>query len=157
MAGGCRWGVDLPGLSEGHRYACRFRLQIDSVYIRIFQSVALTIAIIPCRVASAAGEDHPRWNCQKHHENKRQIPPHESSPSRPIEPRNGLCRMRQEIWVKSEPGLYPAPARSRLTVRGLPAFGIRPLHAAGRQNTLDLLQRKVYQGGMAAPRGPASV
>jgi hypothetical protein len=49
------------------------------------------------------------------------------------------------MWVKREPFQRPSPARSGLDTRSLPAFGTFTLHAAGRQYTLDLLQRKVYQ------------
>src|ERR1019366_6976415 len=84
--------VDLPGLAECERYASRLRLQVDRINIRILQPIAETIAIISCRVAVATGESHPRWNCQKDQKNERQIPPHESSPPRLIEPRNGLSK-----------------------------------------------------------------
>jgi hypothetical protein len=50
--------------------------------------------------------------------------------------------------------MCPTLAWILLNLRWLPAFGIRPLHASGRQNTLDLLQRKVYQDGMATKHGP---
>ena len=53
-------------------------------------TVAEAVAIVPRRVAHAAGDGNPGRKGQAKQTNKRQEPPHESSPPRAVEPRNGL-------------------------------------------------------------------
>ena len=68
------------------------RLQIDRSHLGDLQPVTQPIAIVRARIAGAAGDRNPGWNRQAQQTNKRKKPPHESSPPRLVEPRNGLSK-----------------------------------------------------------------
>ena len=56
----------------------------------VLQTVAQAIAVVSCRIAHATGDRNSGRKGQAKQTNKRQEPPHESSPLRAVEPRNGL-------------------------------------------------------------------
>ena len=90
LAGGGGRRQDLGGLPVGQRNACDLRLQRDLRYLGVSNTVAEAVAIVPRRVARATGDGNPGRKGQAEQTNKRQEPPHESSPRRAVEARNGL-------------------------------------------------------------------
>ena len=136
-------------LPEGQRDARGPRLQIDGGHFPDLQPITQAIAVVRARVAGAAGYRNPGWYGQAQQANKRQEPPHESSPPRLFEPRSGLSEYARRTSVIA----------ARQHAQGLPvADGIRsnnrpPAICSSMQpvgETLSRkLQRKVYQDGVA--------
>ena len=101
LAGKGRRRTHLARLPVGNGDARGRRLQRERVHIGDLHPVAQSIAVVRARVAGAAGDRNPGRNGKAQQTNKRQEPPHESSPPRFVEPQNGHSRINRKIWVKA--------------------------------------------------------
>ena len=81
--------LNRGGLAVSQRNPRDLRLQGDIGHIGDLRAVAEAVAVVPCRVAGTTGDRNPGRKGQAKQTNKGQEPPHESSPLRAVEPRNG--------------------------------------------------------------------
>ena len=123
LAGKGRGRTHLARLPKGHGDARGRGLQCDRGHIRDFHPVTQAIAIVSAWVADAAGDRNPGWNGQAQQANKRQEPPHESSPPRLVELRNGHSRYhRGKLGYRELPIASARVCRWRVALSsGLPS------------------------------------
>ena len=118
LAGNGRRRGELSRLSVGQGDTGGGGGERDRGHIRDLHPVTQAIAVVHARVAGAAGDRNPGRNGQAQQTNKRQKPPHETSPPRLVEPRNGLFRTHRRIWVIANfPSPPPIPATAQLSSR----------------------------------------
>ena len=99
LAGNGRRRGELSRLSVGQGDTGGGGGERDRGHIRDLHPVTQAIAVVHARVAGAAGDRNPGRNGQAQQTNKRQKPPHETSPPRLVEPRNGLFRTHRRFGL----------------------------------------------------------
>ena len=148
VAIGCKTAVVCPYSSEIPA-SCGCRLEIGDV--GKLQAIAEAVAIVSRRIANATGDGNPGWNGHAEQTNKRQKPPHESSPFRTSYPRNGFRkRIKSNGSQPPSPMLTARPTAGRRGARMSPAASTRRQAAAcGRRDETHekCPKKKVYQDG----------
>ncbi len=147
LAGEGRGRLYLGGLPVGQRDAGDLRLQGDGSDVGVLRAVAEAVAVVTSRIAHTTGDGNSSRKGQAKQTNKRQEPPHESSPLRAVEPRNG----RYEHVKKNEllPSLFLLRVGPQQVDRTQARDPRRHTAARGRRGEThtEYSKKKVYQGG----------